>query len=100
MISGYRSPEYNAFLVKRSRRAARHSLHVEGQAVNSFIPGIRPREIRKVALKLQYGGVGYYPRADFIHLDSVPSAPGNLSFLPYLFVRLDESHPLRLQEHH
>jgi uncharacterized protein YcbK (DUF882 family) len=44
-------------------------LHVEGQAVDFFIPGIRPREIRKVALKLQYGGVGYYPRADFIHLD-------------------------------
>jgi len=69
VISGYRSPEYNALLVKRSRRAARHSLHVEGQAVDFFIPGIRPREIRKVALKLQYGGVGYYPRADFIHLD-------------------------------
>jgi len=69
VISGYRSPEYNAFLVKRSRRAARHSLHVEGQAVDFFIPGVRPREIRKVALKLQYGGVGYYPRADFIHLD-------------------------------
>ena len=34
VISGYRSPEYNAILVKRSRRAARHSLHVEGQAVD------------------------------------------------------------------
>lgn len=72
VISGYRSPEYNALLVKRSRRAARHSLHVEGQAVDFFIPGVRPREIRKVALKLQYGGVGYYPRADFIHLDCGP----------------------------
>ena len=72
VISGYRSPEYNAILVKRSRRAARHSLHVEGQAVDFFIPGVRPREIRQVALKLQYGGVGYYPRADFIHLDCGP----------------------------
>jgi uncharacterized protein YcbK (DUF882 family) len=72
VISGYRSPEYNAILVKRSRRAARHSLHVEGQAVDFFIPGVRLREIRRVALKLQYGGVGYYPRADFIHLDSGP----------------------------
>ena len=69
VISAYRSPEYNALLVKRSRRAARHSLHVEGQAVDFFIPGVRLREIRRVALKLQYGGVGYYPRADFIHLD-------------------------------
>ena len=72
VISGYRSPEYNAILVKRSRRAARHSLHVEGQAVDFFIPGVRLREIRRVALKLQYGGVGYYPRADFIHLDCGP----------------------------
>jgi uncharacterized protein YcbK (DUF882 family) len=72
VISGYRSPEYNALLVKRSRRAARHSLHVEGQAVDFFIPGVRPREIRQAALKLQYGGVGYYPRAQFIHLDCGP----------------------------
>jgi uncharacterized protein YcbK (DUF882 family) len=70
VISGYRSPEYNALLVRRSRRAAKHSLHVEGQAVDFFIPGVRLRDIRQVALKLQYGGVGYYPRADFIHLDS------------------------------
>jgi len=72
VISGYRSPEYNAILVKRSRRAVRHSLHVEGQAVDFFIPGVRPREIRKVALKLQYGGVGYYPRSGFVHLDTGP----------------------------
>ncbi|HET9845779.1 MAG TPA: DUF882 domain-containing protein [Nitrospira sp.] len=72
VISGYRSPEYNAILVKRSRRAARHSLHVEGQAVDFFIPGVRPREIRQAALKLRYGGVGYYPRAHFIHLDCGP----------------------------
>ena len=72
VISGYRSPEYNAMLVRRSRRAARHSLHVEGQAVDFYIPGVKPREVRHVALKLQYGGVGYYPRADFIHLDCGP----------------------------
>src|SRR5689334_10214590 len=72
VISGYRSPEYNALLVRRSRRAARHSLHVEGQAVDFFIPSVRVREIRQAALKLQYGGVGYYPRADFIHLDCGP----------------------------
>jgi uncharacterized protein YcbK (DUF882 family) len=71
-ISGYRSPEYNAILVKRSRRAARHSLHVEGQAVDFFIPGVRPREIKQAALKHRYGGVGYYPRAQFIHLDCGP----------------------------
>ena len=72
VISGYRSPAYNAQLVKRSRRAARHSLHVEGQALDFYIPGVTPRELRHAALKLQYGGVGYYPHKHFIHLDSGP----------------------------
>jgi uncharacterized protein YcbK (DUF882 family) len=72
VISGYRSPEYNALLVKKSRRAARRSFHVEGQAVDFFIPGVHLRRIRHAALKLQYGGVGYYPRAKFIHLDCGP----------------------------
>ncbi|HET7909730.1 MAG TPA: DUF882 domain-containing protein [Nitrospira sp.] len=72
VISGYRSPQYNALLVKRTRRAAKHSFHVEGQAVDFFIPGFRVREIRQAALKLRFGGVGYYPRAGFIHLDCGP----------------------------
>lgn len=72
VISGYRSPEYNALLVKQMRRAARHSYHVEGQALDFFIPGVKPRVIRQAALKLQYGGVGFYPRAEFIHLDCGP----------------------------
>jgi len=72
VISGYRSPGYNAQLVKRSRRAARHSLHVEGQALDFYIPGVKPRELRHAALKLRYGGVGFYPRAQFIHLDCGP----------------------------
>ncbi|HEY5627839.1 MAG TPA: DUF882 domain-containing protein [Nitrospira sp.] len=72
VISGYRSPQYNAMLVKRSRRAARHSLHIEGQAVDFYIPGIHPRKIRQAALNLEYGGVGYYPRAKFVHLDCGP----------------------------
>jgi uncharacterized protein YcbK (DUF882 family) len=72
VISGYRSPEYNALLVKRSRRAARQSYHVEGQALDFFIPGVHPRVIRQAALNLQYGGVGYYPRAQFVHLDCGP----------------------------
>ncbi|TKB53893.1 MAG: DUF882 domain-containing protein, partial [Nitrospira sp.] len=62
VISGYRSPGYNAQLVKRSRRVAQHSLHIEGQALDFYIPGIEIRELRHAALKLQYGGVGVYPR--------------------------------------
>ena len=72
VISGYRSPEYNAQLVKRSRRVAQHSLHVQGQALDFYIPGVKIREIRHAAMKLRYGGVGVYPRAKFIHLDSGP----------------------------
>ena len=72
VISGYRSPEYNAQLVKRSRRVAQHSLHVQGQALDFYIPGVKIREMRHAALKLQYGGVGVYPRANFIHLDCGP----------------------------
>ncbi len=72
VISGYRSPEYNALLVKRSRRAARHSFHVEGQALDFFILGVHQKEIRRAALRLRYGGVGYYPRAGFVHLDCGP----------------------------
>ena len=72
VISGYRSPEYNAQLVKRSRRVAQHSLHVQGQALDFYIPGVKLRDIRRAALKLRYGGVGFYSRAKFIHLDSGP----------------------------
>jgi uncharacterized protein YcbK (DUF882 family) len=72
VISGYRSPEYNALLQKRSRRVARHSLHIEGQALDFYIPGVKPRDLRHAALKLRYGGVGYYPRKNFIHLDCGP----------------------------
>jgi uncharacterized protein YcbK (DUF882 family) len=72
VISGYRSPAYNAMLVKKSRRVARHSLHVEGQAIDLYIPGVHPRQIRQAALRLQYGGVGYYPRSKFVHLDCGP----------------------------
>jgi uncharacterized protein YcbK (DUF882 family) len=72
VISDYRSPEYNAQLLKRSRRVAQHSLHVQGQAVDFYIPGVKLRAIQHAALRLQYGGVGFYPRGKFIHLDCGP----------------------------
>lgn len=70
IISGYRSPEYNARLVRAGRRAAKNSLHMQGQAVDLQIPGLHPKVIRQAALELGYGGVGYYPRSKFVHLDS------------------------------
>ena len=72
VISGFRSPEYNASLVRSGRRAAKNSLHVQGQAIDVRIAGVHPKIIRQAALELGYGGVGYYPRAKFVHLDSGP----------------------------
>jgi uncharacterized protein YcbK (DUF882 family) len=72
IISGFRSPSYNALLVRSGRRAARNSLHMQGRAVDLQIAGIRLKAIRQAALELRYGGVGYYPRSKFIHLDSGP----------------------------
>jgi len=72
IVSGYRSPEYNEQLIKMGTRAARHSYHVSGQAVDVQIPGVPLRTLREVALRLGCGGVGYYPRGKFVHLDSGP----------------------------
>ena len=72
IVSGFRSPEYNAKLVRSGRRAARHSLHMQGQAIDLRIAGVHPKVIRQAALELEYGGVGYYPRSKFVHLDSGP----------------------------
>lgn len=72
IVSGYRSPEYNEQLIRMGTRAARHSYHVSGQAVDVQIPGVPLRTIREVALRLGCGGVGYYPRGNFVHLDSGP----------------------------
>jgi uncharacterized protein YcbK (DUF882 family) len=72
IISGFRSPEYNALLVRSGRRAAKNSLHMQGQAVDLQIAGVHHKTVRQAALELGYGGVGYYPRSKFVHLDSGP----------------------------
>ena len=70
VVSGYRSPETNALLRRRSRRIARHSLHIEGMAVDIRLPDRNMRQLAKAALSLQSGGVGYYPRRQFVHVDT------------------------------
>jgi uncharacterized protein YcbK (DUF882 family) len=70
IISGYRSPETNHWLRKFHHGVAEHSLHMEGKAVDLRMSDVETRTIRKVALALEQGGVGYYPRADFVHLDT------------------------------
>ncbi|MDR7420471.1 MAG: DUF882 domain-containing protein [Armatimonadota bacterium] len=70
VVSGYRSPEYNEWLIRHGRGAAKNSLHVEGKAVDIRIPDVGLDALRRAAQSLGYGGVGYYPRPGFVHLDS------------------------------
>ena len=73
IISGYRSPETNALLRKQGRGAAKQSYHMLGKAVDIRIPDCSLSNLRDTALKLERGGVGYYPRSDFIHIDTGPA---------------------------
>lgn len=69
IISGYRSPATNATLADASGGVARNSLHTRGLAVDIRVPGRPLRAVRDAALVLQGGGVGFYPRSDFVHVD-------------------------------
>lgn len=69
IISGYRSPATNAMLAARSGGVAKHSMHLEGKAIDIRMPGRELIQVHRVALMLQGGGVGYYPRSDFVHVD-------------------------------
>ena len=69
VISGYRSPETNAMLREESSGVAANSLHVQGMAIDVRLPGRSLRSLHAAAVRLERGGVGYYPRSDFVHLD-------------------------------
>jgi uncharacterized protein YcbK (DUF882 family) len=69
LYSGYRSPKTNAMLRRASSQVASHSLHMDGQAVDITLPGKSLVHVYQAALSLQAGGVGYYPDADFLHVD-------------------------------
>jgi uncharacterized protein YcbK (DUF882 family) len=72
IICGYRSPGTNAMLRARSNGVARNSQHTHGHAIDFFIPDVPLSKIRAVGLKLQRGGVGFYPTSGspFVHLDT------------------------------
>jgi uncharacterized protein YcbK (DUF882 family) len=71
VVCGYRSPATNAMLRARSSGVAKFSQHTLGKAMDFFIPGASLEELRNVGLRLQRGGVGYYPTSGspFVHLD-------------------------------
>lgn len=70
IISGYRSPRYNELLRRRGTGVAKHSLHLVGRAVDVRIRSVELDRLRRAALQLRAGGVGFYPRSNFVHLDS------------------------------
>jgi uncharacterized protein YcbK (DUF882 family) len=70
VICGYRSPATNSALARRTSSVAWNSLHVEGRAIDIRLPGRRLRDVRRAALDLRIGGVGYYPRDNFLHIDT------------------------------
>lgn len=72
IISAYRSPETNSMLRRRGRGVARYSQHMAGRAMDFSIPGVALDEIRAAGLRLQRGGVGFYPTSGspFVHLDT------------------------------
>ena len=69
IVSGYRSPETNAELRKKSKRVAKNSLHIKGEAADIRIPGYDTRWLRNVCVNLKAGGVGYYRKSEFVHVD-------------------------------
>jgi uncharacterized protein YcbK (DUF882 family) len=69
IVCGYRSPSTNAFLRSHSDGVAKHSLHMKGEAIDIRVPGVSLANLRKAALSLHLGGVGYYPHSDFLHVD-------------------------------
>ena len=72
IISAYRSPATNAMLRRRSSGVARHSQHMLGHAMDFYIPEVALENIRAAGLRLQRGGVGFYPTSGspFVHLDT------------------------------
>jgi len=70
IISSYRSPETNAALRRRSSGVAEHSQHMLGKAMDIRLPDVPTERLREIAMRMQYGGVGYYASSDFVHVDT------------------------------
>lgn len=70
IISAYRSPETNAKLSAKSAGVAKKSLHMDGCALDIRITGFSTKKLQTLALANQRGGVGFYAKSDFVHLDT------------------------------
>ena len=72
IISGYRSPATNEALRSRSDGVAKKSYHMLGQALDFRLDGVELKRVRDIARELDFGGVGYYPHSNFVHIDTGP----------------------------
>ena len=70
IISGYRSPATNKMLNQKSDGVAVKSMHTRGKAIDVRLEGRDLKDVHGAALALKAGGVGYYPRSNFVHLDT------------------------------
>lgn len=70
IVCGYRSPETNAWMHEISAGVAVNSMHIQGKAMDIRVPGTHLGLLKKAALALNLGGVGYYPHDDFLHIDT------------------------------
>ncbi len=70
IVSGYRSPQTNAMLRRTTEGVARNSLHMSGQAIDIRIPGVSLTSVRDTVTDLKSGGVGYYAKSNFVHVDT------------------------------
>jgi len=72
ILSGYRSEQTNRLLRRQSHQVAKHSFHTRAMAVDFNIKDRYLKETLKVAMLMEFGGVGYYPKSHFIHVDTGP----------------------------
>jgi uncharacterized protein YcbK (DUF882 family) len=69
VLSGYRCPATNAMLAEFTDGVAQNSLHMQGMAIDIRVPDRSLVKVHRAALSLEAGGVGFYPRSDFVHVD-------------------------------
>ncbi|MGH1398439.1 MAG: DUF882 domain-containing protein [Alphaproteobacteria bacterium] len=70
VLSAYRSPKTNMNLSRKTSGVAKNSFHMYGQALDIRSAGVRTSSLRSQAKALKAGGVGYYPRSGFVHIDT------------------------------
>jgi uncharacterized protein YcbK (DUF882 family) len=72
VISGYRSPATNAMLRRITSGVAKNSYHMKGKAIDIRLRGCPTHKLRDICVQTHAGGVGYYPKSNFVHVDVGP----------------------------